>query len=165
MPGESWFDGRGVFDGDRNGEWGLDGCCGVEENLFLTFYVVYAAVFFFLHRCPCLKPVRLLTVFLHEFSHATGTLLFWWWCRCPPKQDSIVIVAALVAKSHPSVTFYANLACWITGGSVRKIEVYENEGGVTGYTGGCRLLVRGGRTIAMMGDALPSRFVPDYLAT
>lgn len=26
-------------------------------------------------------------------------------------------------------------ACWMTGGSVKKIEVYNNEGGVTGYTG------------------------------
>jgi hypothetical protein len=25
--------------------------------------------------------------------------------------------------------------CWLTGGSVKKIEVYNNEGGVTGYTG------------------------------
>lgn len=32
-------------------------------------------------------------------------------------------------------------ACWMTGGSVKKIEVYNNEGGVTGYTGGCRLIV------------------------
>ena len=32
-------------------------------------------------------------------------------------------------------------ACWLTGGSVKKLEVYDNEGGVTAYTGGCRLLV------------------------
>jgi Peptidase M50B-like len=28
--------------------------------------------------------------------------------------------------------------CWMTGGSVKTIEVYGNEGGVTSYTGGCR---------------------------
>lgn len=28
------------------------------------------------------------------------------------------------------------IACWLTCGSVKKIEVYNNEGGVTGYTGG-----------------------------
>lgn len=28
--------------------------------------------------------------------------------------------------------------CWLTGGTVKKIEVYHNEGGVTAYTGGCR---------------------------
>ncbi|CAB9526138.1 expressed unknown protein (Partial), partial [Seminavis robusta] len=32
-------------------------------------------------------------------------------------------------------------ACWMTGGSVKKIEVYNNEGGVTGYTGGVRFIV------------------------
>jgi Peptidase M50B-like len=50
-----------------------------------------------------LKPMKLLTVFLHEMGHAT--------------------------------------ACWITGGSVKKIEVYNNEGGVTGYSGGIRCIV------------------------
>lgn len=33
------------------------------------------------------------------------------------------------------------IACWMTGGEVRGIEVYTNEGGVTKYIGGCRLLV------------------------
>jgi hypothetical protein len=32
-------------------------------------------------------------------------------------------------------------ACWLTGGRVKKIEVYENEGGITGYSGGIRCLV------------------------
>lgn len=32
-------------------------------------------------------------------------------------------------------------ACWISGGEVRGIEVYTNEGGVTKYVGGCRLLI------------------------
>lgn len=95
-----WFDRR---DFRFEPEWGLDGCCGVDESLFLTFYGVYAVVFFLFHEWYLLKPVRLLTVFLHEFGHAS--------------------------------------ACWVTGGSVRKIEVYENEGGLTGYVGGCRLIV------------------------
>jgi len=41
----------------------------------------------------------------------------------------------------PFTTQMPYVACWFSGGSVRKIEVYENEGGVTGYTGGCRILV------------------------
>ena len=48
------------------------------------------------------------------------------------------------SPSHKRVfLFYGGppIACWISGGSVRKIEVYENEGGVTSYTGGCRILV------------------------
>jgi hypothetical protein len=85
-------------------EWGLEGCCNVDERLFLSLYVIYAVLFLLFHETYLLKPIRLLTVFLHEFGHAS--------------------------------------ACWITGGSVRKLEVYENEGGVTGYRGGCRILVR-----------------------
>mmetsp|Transcript_10204 Transcript_10204/g.22691 ORF Transcript_10204/g.22691 Transcript_10204/m.22691 type:complete len:264 (-) Transcript_10204:2599-3390(-) len=33
------------------------------------------------------------------------------------------------------------IACWISCGSVRAIRVYENEGGVTSYVGGCRVLI------------------------
>ena len=33
------------------------------------------------------------------------------------------------------------IACWLTGGQVHGIEVYENEGGVTKYVGGCRCLI------------------------
>lgn len=71
-----WFD-RGYerFDVDMDRpewEWGLDGCCDVNEKLFLTFYVVYAVVFILVHQCYVLKPMRLLTVFLHEFGHASG---------------------------------------------------------------------------------------------
>ena len=33
------------------------------------------------------------------------------------------------------------IACWITCGDVRNIEVYDNEGGVTRYVGGCRCLI------------------------
>ncbi|KAL7511825.1 hypothetical protein ACHAXN_008755 [Cyclotella atomus] len=33
------------------------------------------------------------------------------------------------------------IACWITCGDVHKIRVFDNEGGVTQYVGGCRLLV------------------------
>jgi hypothetical protein len=33
------------------------------------------------------------------------------------------------------------LACWISCGEVRAIEVYNNEGGVTKYVGGCRCLI------------------------
>ena len=130
-----WFDNReGVQFDDV--VWGLDGCCGVEENLFLTFYVVYAAVFFLLHRLYVLKPVRLLTVFLHEFGHASGE-----YGGCQNRRSWCGYLHLEIACSHRFI-HHVYGACWVTGGSVRKIEVYENEGGVTGYTGGCRLLVR-----------------------
>eukprot|EP00561_Arcocellulus_cornucervis_P004240 CAMPEP_0185821584 /NCGR_PEP_ID=MMETSP1322-20130828/25439_1 /TAXON_ID=265543 /ORGANISM="Minutocellus polymorphus, Strain RCC2270" /LENGTH=134 /DNA_ID=CAMNT_0028518977 /DNA_START=72 /DNA_END=473 /DNA_ORIENTATION=+ len=33
------------------------------------------------------------------------------------------------------------IATWITCGDVRKIRVFENEGGVTEYIGGCRIII------------------------
>jgi hypothetical protein len=33
------------------------------------------------------------------------------------------------------------VACWLTCGRVMGIEVYNNEGGVTKYIGGCRILI------------------------
>lgn len=33
------------------------------------------------------------------------------------------------------------IACWITCGSVHAIRVFDNEGGVTSYAGGCRVLI------------------------
>ena len=64
------------------------------------------------------------------------------------------------------------IACWLSCGSVKKIEVHENEGGVTTFVGGCRSLIipagyigcslwsmffvvlSGGRTTATIGCAL-----------
>mmetsp|Transcript_22342 Transcript_22342/g.25888 ORF Transcript_22342/g.25888 Transcript_22342/m.25888 type:complete len:210 (+) Transcript_22342:143-772(+) len=56
--------------------------------------------------------------------------------------------------------------CWLTGGQVKGIEVYTNEGGVTKYTGGIRLCVIpagylggalfGGFFVAMCGDRIAS---------
>lgn len=60
-------------------------------------------------------------------------------------------------------------ACWMTGGSVKKIEVYNNEGGVTGYTGGCRCIVIpagyvggafwGGAFVALSGNRIGATVV------
>lgn len=65
-------------------------------------------------------------------------------------------------------------ACWVTGGSVKKIEVYQNEGGVTGYTGGCRCLVIpagyvgcalvGGLIVAFSGSRIGSTIVAASLS-
>jgi hypothetical protein len=77
--------------------WGLNSCCDQTEVIFLCCYAGYALVALILGKTALFKPVRLLSVFVHEFGHAS--------------------------------------ACWLTGGSVKKIEVYNNEGGVTGYTG------------------------------
>jgi predicted MFS family arabinose efflux permease len=84
-------------------DWDLKGCCGTEETIFLVLYFVYAALVLLFSKSFLFKPMKLLSVFVHEMGHA--------------------------------------IACWLTGGSVKKIEVYNNEGGVTGYTGGVRFLI------------------------
>ena len=45
-----------------------------------------------------------------------------------------LLATAVHEISHAAV-------CFLTGGQVLKLEVYENEGGVTYYRGGCRCLV------------------------
>jgi hypothetical protein len=82
------------------GQWS---CCNDEQTLFILLYIAFAAVTFVLGHSLLLKPARLITVFLHEFSHA--------------------------------------LACWLTGGDVVQLQVFENEGGVTRYIGGSRCCV------------------------
>ena len=57
-------------------------------------------------------------------------------------------------------------ACWMTGGEVDAIEVYNNEGGVTKYRGGKRCLIipagyigcsiGGGAFVALSGDRVAS---------
>lgn len=74
-----------------------------EQIAFLSLYLVYFALSVILVDSVLVKPIRLLTTFVHEFSHA--------------------------------------LACWMTGGSVRGIEVHSNAGGVTKYVGGCRCII------------------------
>jgi Peptidase M50B-like len=51
-------------------EWKLNGCCGTEERIFLCFYAAYVVLFVFVSKTLVMKPMRLLAVFLHEFSHA-----------------------------------------------------------------------------------------------
>jgi hypothetical protein len=52
-------------------EWQLNGCCGTEETVFLCFYAGYIVLFVFIYKTALVKPLRLLAVFLHEFSHAS----------------------------------------------------------------------------------------------
>lgn len=57
-------------------------------------------------------------------------------------------------------------ACWMTGGSVKGIEVHSNEGGVTKYVGGIRYIVVpagylggsfwGGFFVTLSGDRIAS---------
>jgi hypothetical protein len=78
-------------------------CCNDSQSLFIVLYVAFVAIAFALGKSLILKPMRLITVFIHEMSHA--------------------------------------LACWISCGNVMQLQVYDNEGGVTRYIGGCRCLI------------------------
>lgn len=84
-------------------DWQLTTCCDTNEIIFLCFYCGYIVISLLLYNTFLLKPMRLLSVFVHEFGHAS--------------------------------------ACWMTGGKVSGIEVYNNEGGVTKFQGGVRLVV------------------------
>ena len=65
-------------------------------------------------------------------------------------------------------------ACWMTGGQVKKIEVYNNEGGVTGYTGGCRAIVIpagyvgaafwGGAFVALSGNRIGATVIAGMIS-
>ena len=58
-------------------QWQLTGCCGSEEVVFLCFYGGYVLLFALIYKTTIMKPMRLLAVFLHEFSHA-----FLCWVTC-----------------------------------------------------------------------------------
>jgi len=79
------------------------GCCNDSQVAFLVLFAVYMVLVWYTWQMPITKPLRLVAVFLHEFSHA--------------------------------------VACWLTCGEVDGIEVHNNEGGVTRYRGGCRVLI------------------------
>jgi hypothetical protein len=54
--------------------------------------------------------------------------------------DVEIEVTGDLTKPCFSLPFFVNSAsaAWLTGGSVDKIEVYQNEGGVTHFRGGIR---------------------------
>ena len=81
----------------------IDTCCNEPQKAFAFFYLLYILLIYLTWNTSIVKPMRLITVFVHEMSHA--------------------------------------IACWITCGSVRKIEVNHREGGVTRFVGGCRCCI------------------------
>lgn len=86
--------------GDQDDQWT---CCNDSQSLFILLYIAFCALALITWKSMIAKPMRLMSVFLHEMSHA--------------------------------------VACWVSGGDVYNIEVYQNEGGVTRYAGGCRCLI------------------------
>lgn len=78
-------------------------CCNDDQTLFILLYIAFVTLAVITWNTLLSKPIRLIAVFIHEWSHA--------------------------------------IACWLTCGQVRGIQVWENEGGVTTFRGGCRCLI------------------------
>ncbi|KAM5578107.1 hypothetical protein ABKV19_008435 [Rosa sericea] len=55
--------------------WGLKSCCKHDQVMFLATIGVYTVVILALWRTILLTPFKLITVFLHEASHAIACIL------------------------------------------------------------------------------------------
>lgn len=55
--------------------WELQTCCNSEQWLFLTCSALYALIILLLWRTFVLMPFKLITVYLHELSHAIACKL------------------------------------------------------------------------------------------
>lgn len=124
-------------------EWQLNGCCGTEERIFLCVYAGYVVVFAMISKTALMKPLRLLAVFLHEFSHAAlawmtggqvtgievneneGNTNLWH----SPEELLTAILIMMLDISPP----YKRLT--------DSIFVVHKLGGVTKYRGGCRICI------------------------
>ncbi|KAL9190909.1 hypothetical protein ACHAXT_000615 [Thalassiosira profunda] len=52
--------------------WRLDCCCGDEEVILISLTCGYLLGFFFLWNSLLMKPMKLVAIFVHEFSHAAA---------------------------------------------------------------------------------------------
>ncbi|CAL5324826.1 hypothetical protein CsSME_00003950 [Camellia sinensis var. sinensis] len=55
--------------------WALKGCCDKDQKIFLITIAIFTVVIFALWRTFVLTPFKLITVFLHEASHAIACKL------------------------------------------------------------------------------------------
>ncbi|KAG6543916.1 hypothetical protein Mapa_014756 [Marchantia paleacea] len=56
-------------------DWKLENCCDRQQVAFVAVVGVYIFVILALWRTPLLTPFKLITVYLHELSHALATKL------------------------------------------------------------------------------------------
>jgi len=61
-------------------------------------------------------------------------ILVWFFIRTIFMKPMRLIATFIHEMSHAT-------ACWMTGGRVTRIRVFENEGGVTHFIGGCRCMI------------------------
>ncbi|CAD2098161.1 hypothetical protein YYG_03221 [Plasmodium vinckei petteri] len=84
-------------------DFSLQYCCDKNQNITYITILCCILVNTICWKCKVLEPFKLLTVFLHEFSHAS--------------------------------------ACWMTGGTVKGIEVNRDHGGCTNTVGGNKFII------------------------
>lgn len=53
-------------------DWALTNCCDTQEITFLSLMGVYLVIICILWRTILMKPMKLIAVFAHEFSHASA---------------------------------------------------------------------------------------------
>lgn len=58
-----------------NPNWELKGCCNHDQRLFIITIAIFTVVILALWRTFLLTPFKLITVFLHEVSHAIACIL------------------------------------------------------------------------------------------
>lgn len=66
-------------------DWTLRACCNTDQIIFICLIGGFSVILLLLWRSKILLPLKLLTVFLHELSHAIGA-----WLSCG-KVEKIVV--------------------------------------------------------------------------
>ncbi|URE17504.1 hypothetical protein MUK42_11936 [Musa troglodytarum] len=95
--------------------WELKHCCDHDQSVFIVTIAVFTVVILALWRTVLLTPFKLITVFLHETSHALA-------CKLTCGDLLMLHLIILVNLTEPS--------------EVEGIQVHANEGGVTQTRGG-----------------------------
>ncbi|THU60564.1 hypothetical protein C4D60_Mb07t14100 [Musa balbisiana] len=95
--------------------WELKHCCDHDQSVFIVTIAVFTVVILALWRTVLLTPFKLITVFLHETSHALA-------CKLTCGDLLMLHLIILVNLTEPS--------------EVEGIQVHSNEGGVTQTRGG-----------------------------
>ncbi|CAL5367335.1 unnamed protein product [Camellia sinensis] len=128
--------------------WALKGCCDKDQKIFLITIAIFTVVIFALWRTFVLTPFKLITVFLHEASHAIACKL-----TCGQTSDMLNGITSIAKERRMIIKLFATpiLTNKIqvfngvdTRDSLRLVEgikVHANEGGVTQTRGGIYWLI------------------------
>ncbi|RLN19370.1 hypothetical protein C2845_PM02G29850 [Panicum miliaceum] len=134
--------------------WELQGCCGHNQRIFIAAVGVSTVVILLLWRTFLLTPFKLITVFLHETSHALackltcgdgfdfikdlGVLDLVAGLCFPPIGKYLLLLESCTVLQHSCEGLRALVnECPLSGlDQVEGMQVHANEGGVTQTRGG-----------------------------